>query len=42
VGIVNHFKGNMPIVPLMEYIKAKGPENVPLILMTITNNTAAG
>ena len=36
------FKGNMDIAKLRSYIEQAGVENVPLILMTVTNNTGAG
>ncbi|MGL4790805.1 MAG: tryptophanase, partial [Anaerotignaceae bacterium] len=36
------FKGNMDIKKLEEIILEKGPENVGLIVMTITNNSAGG
>ncbi len=38
----NPFKGNMDIIGLKKLIQDKGPEFVPLIYLTITNNTAAG
>jgi len=36
------FKGNMDIDRLEEFIEEKGPENIPLIMLTITNNTGGG
>ncbi|MFH1891538.1 MAG: tryptophanase [Candidatus Zixiibacteriota bacterium] len=36
------FKGNMDIAALEDFIIEKGKEKIPLIIMTITNNTAAG
>ncbi|MFP4050398.1 MAG: tryptophanase [Thermoplasmata archaeon] len=36
------FKGNMDISKLEEFIKEKGTENIPLIMLTITNNTGGG
>jgi len=42
IGKINPFKGDMTIKPLLDFIKEKGPEHIPLIIMTITNNTAAG
>lgn len=36
------FKGNMDVVKMEEAIKEKGPENIGLVVMTITNNSAGG
>ncbi|AFL99687.1 MULTISPECIES: tryptophanase [Desulfitobacterium] len=36
------FKGNMDIAKMEEVIKEKGPENIGLVVMTITNNSAGG
>jgi tryptophanase len=38
----NPFKGNMDIIALENLIQEKGVEAIPLIYLTITNNTAAG
>lgn len=38
----NPFKGNMDIEKLENLIKEVGPENVPLIYTTVTNNTVCG
>jgi tryptophanase len=38
----NPFKGNMDINGLENLIQQKGIESIPLIYLTITNNTAAG
>jgi tryptophanase len=38
----NPFKGNMNLNRLEELIQEKGAESIPLIYITITNNTAAG
>lgn len=38
----NPFKGDMDIPKLVELIEKVGPENVPLIYTTITNNTVCG
>ncbi|KAK2952811.1 tryptophanase [Blattamonas nauphoetae] len=42
VGKSNPFKGNIDLVRLEELIVKEGPENIPFVLMTITNNTGAG
>lgn len=36
------FKGNMDVAKMEEIIKEKGPENIGLVVMTITNNSAGG
>jgi tryptophanase len=36
------FKGNMDVTRLEQLVKEKGPENVGLVVMTITNNSAGG
>jgi tryptophanase len=38
----NPFKGNMDCERLEAFIKEKRPEHIPLIYLTITNNTVAG
>ena len=38
----NPFKGNMDIEKLEQLIQICGPENVPLVFTTITNNTVCG
>ncbi|TFG21649.1 MAG: tryptophanase [Promethearchaeota archaeon] len=38
----NPFKGNMEVKDLEEFINDKGVDSIPLIYLTITNNTAAG
>lgn len=38
----NPFKGNMDSKVLKSFIEEKGADNIPLIYLTITNNTAAG
>jgi len=38
----NPFKGDMDVKKLEQLIEAVGPENVPLIYTTITNNTVCG
>lgn len=36
------FKGNMDVEKLEDFIIEKGAENIPVVMMTVTNNTAAG
>lgn len=36
------FKGNMDIEKLEAFIKEKGPDNIPLCMITVTNNSGGG
>lgn len=36
------FKGNMDVQALENFIKEKGAENIPLVMITITNNSGGG
>lgn len=36
------FKGNMDIDKLEAFIKEKGPDNIPLCMITVTNNSGGG
>jgi tryptophanase len=36
------FKGNMDLVALKQVIKEKGAENIPLCIITVTNNSGGG
>lgn len=42
IDIKNPFKGNMDAKKLESFLEEDGYENIPLIYLTITNNTAAG
>jgi len=36
------FKGNMDIQALDQFIRDRGPENIPLCMLTVTNNSGGG
>lgn len=40
--LIADFKGNMDTVALEEYILKRGAENIPMCVMTITNNSGGG
>ncbi len=40
--IPSPFKGNMDVQALKKFIKEKGSENIPLCILTITNNSGGG
>jgi tryptophanase len=41
-SIIHPFKGNMDLEKLEEYINEKGKDNIPVCMITITNNTGGG
>jgi tyrosine phenol-lyase len=40
--ILHPFKGNMDIKKLVQFIEETGPENIPVGMMTVTNNAGGG
>lgn len=36
------FKGNIDLEALEKFINEKGPENIPLVMLTVTNNSGGG
>lgn len=41
-GIPSPFKGNMDVTALAKCIDEKGAQNIPLIILTVTNNSGGG
>lgn len=40
--LIHDFKGNIDVDKLDAFIKEKGVENIPLVMLTVTNNTGGG
>lgn len=40
--VYHDFKGNMDLIKLESFIRDKGPENIPICMLTVTNNTGGG
>jgi tryptophanase len=41
-GIPAPFKGNIDLIALERIIQEKGPSNIPLVIITVTNNSGGG
>lgn len=41
-ALVAPFKGNMNVAALEQFIQEKGAENIPLVIITVTNNSGGG
>ena len=41
-SVIHPFKGNIDIIALEKFIKEKGAENIPVCMITITDNTNGG
>jgi tyrosine phenol-lyase len=40
--IVADFKGDMDLLAFEKFINEKGPENIPIVMVTVTNNSGGG
>ncbi len=41
-ALIAPFKGNMNVPALEQFIREKGAENIPLVIITVTNNSGGG
>jgi tyrosine phenol-lyase len=41
-SLIHPFKGNIDLIALEKFIQEKGPENIPVGMLTITNNSGGG
>jgi tryptophanase len=41
-ALIAPFKGNMNVAALEQFIREKGAENIPLVIITVTNNSGGG